>query len=62
MNDTADFAAYSLLTGTTYRPLRIETTASCKYLEDSILCTRLSSRSRMAFSVARIFFRSSFRV
>ena len=46
---------YSLLTGTTYRPLRMETTLSCKYLEVSILRTMLSSRSRMLFSVARIF-------
>ena len=53
---------YSLLTGTTYRPLRMETTASCRYLEDSMLWTRPSSRSRMAFSVARIFLRSSARV
>ena len=53
---------YSLLTGTTYRPLRIETTLSCKYLEVSILRTMLSSRSRMLFSVARIFLRSSARV
>ena len=53
---------YSLLTGTTYRPLRMETTLSCKYLEVSILRTMLSSRSRMLFSVARIFLRSSARV
>ena len=50
---------YSLLTGTTYRPLRMETTLSCRYLEVSILRTMLSSRSRMLFSVARIFLRSS---
>ena len=53
---------YSLLTGTTYRPLRMETTLSCRYLEVSILRTMLSKRSRMLFSVARIFLRRSFSV
>ena len=53
---------YSLLTGTTYRPLRMETTLSCRYFEVSMLRTMLSRRSRMLFSVARIFLRRSFRV
>ena len=40
----------------------METTLSCKYLEVSIFRTMLSRRSRMLFSVARIFLRRSFRV
>ena len=53
---------YSALTGTTKRPFRMETTASCKYLAVAWFFVTASSLSRMEFSALRILRRTSYSV
>ena len=52
----------SAFTGTTKRPLRSETTASCKYLDADCDFVMASSLSRMEFSAAWILRRISYSV
>ena len=53
---------YSAFTGTTKRPLRSDTTASCKNLLVVLFLMMASSLSRIEFSVAWILRRTSNRV